>query len=384
MRSIPPFTGDAELDAWNQEVAQYLINQPPVPLYNQGTGIITDPVDNSIVGFMQRYLHVRYADDRIGTNFSDDPVGRLFYGVHNADTSVESTDPIDYTWFEVAGGFGGSDKLWFRNLGGRACDLYIGTLPPNYKWSEVTHPAIDLDDLLGVGVVGTDELADRSVTTIKIALGAVTDDELADNAVTKAKMADNAVGLDELDTTGTPDSTKILNGAMAWVELPSTGPFLTQTIVDNGYDISVAQDNLNGHHYVLTSADSDVVGVITDDTIPIGSTLQLVNLSTQGAYITYEYGSIFLINDGTEEITLGVPTGKMARLLKVETTRWIADGVGLSTSAIDMTLFDGVIITEIDEGFRGEDGSYIALEPTGLLLEDGFGLLTEDLFTLTR
>ena len=189
MRSIPPFTDNPELDAWNQEVAQYLLNLPSQPVYNQGTGIITDPVDKSIVGFTERYLHVRYADDRIGTNFSNTPTNRFYYGVKNDASSVESVDPVEYTWFEVDGGFGIDKSLFYRNLGGRAADLYIGTVAPSYKWIPDDGTAIDLDDLLGVGVVGTDELADRSVTTIKIALGAVTVDELAEDAVTLPKLA---------------------------------------------------------------------------------------------------------------------------------------------------------------------------------------------------
>ena len=119
MLSSPPFTGNRELDTWMQEVAQHILGMNPSPVYNKSTGIITDPVDESIIGFSERYLHVKYADDRIGTNFSNVPTNRFFYGIKNDASPIESTSPADYTWFEVPGGFGPSDVLFFRNLGGR-------------------------------------------------------------------------------------------------------------------------------------------------------------------------------------------------------------------------------------------------------------------------
>jgi len=345
MRSIPPFTGDAELDAWNQEVAQYLIGLPAQPVYNQGTGIISDPTDESIVGFMQRYLHIRYADDRIGTNFSDSPTSRLFYGVHNSDTSTESTDPVDYTWFEVAGGFGASNKLFYRNLGGRACDLYVGTVAPNYKWSEVLAPAIDLDDLLGTGVVGTDELDDRSVTTIKIAL----------NAVTSAELADDAVTVGKLDTTGAPTANSFLNGDMEWVT-PRTGWFLQQTILNGIYEIPAGE--YGGHLYVDAAATEAIAKLL--EVAEIGSTVVVVNLSPIVSYVVCPTGTIFLLNDGTEGVTLDIAANGKATLVKVETNRWVAEGYNLTTSEFDPS--EDYLLTENNDRLVTEGDIYLVVE----------------------
>jgi hypothetical protein len=348
MRSLPPFTGNAELDAWNQEVDQYLLNLQPQPIIDRGTGIITDPVDDSIQGFLERYLHVKYANDRIGTDFIDSPTNKLYYGLHNSDTSVESLDPVDYTWYSAGdAGFGPSNKLFFRNLGGRATDLFIGTVAPNYKWSEVLTTAIDLDDLLGAGTVGTDELADRSVTTIKIALNAVTVDELADDAVT----------LPKLNTTGTPGPNTVLNGEMEWIT-PQSGWFLDQTII--GDIITVTDAELGGHLYTDSGA-TDAIAVIDDDLAEIGSTMTFVNLAAINSFVTYPLGRIFLLNDATEEITLEIAPNGKAVLIKVETDRWVVDGTNLSTSALDPR-FD-YLITEVTLDFlETEDGRLITSE----------------------
>lgn len=346
MRSIPPFTDNPELDAWNQEVAQYLLNLPSQPVYNQGTGIITDPVDESIVGFTERYLHIRYADDRIGTNFSNSPTNRFYYGVKNDTGSVESTDPAEYTWFEVEGGFSIDKSLYYRNLGGRAADIYIGTVAPNYKWTVDDGSAIDLDDLLGTGVIGTDELADRSVTTIKIALGAVTSDELNSGAVTLSK----------LDTTGTPSTSSFLNGEMEWVT-PRTGWFLEQTVLTG---IATVDNTMLGGHIFVDEASSEAIGKFMDDTAEIGSTLVFINTSAIVANLVYPAGTFKLLNDGSEEITVEVSPNGRATCIKVGSNRWVVEGLNLATSIYDPS--EDYLITEGSDYLITESDDYILLE----------------------
>jgi hypothetical protein len=323
MNLLPPFTGDQELDAWNQEVARYLETQPSQPVYNQGTGIITDPVDEAIVGYMERYLHVRFADDRIGTNFSDSPTNRLFYGVHNDATDVESLNHVDYTWFEVEGGFGPSNVMFYKNLGGRATEFFIGTVAPSYRWSPLGADAIDLDDLIGTGVVGEDELADGAVTTPK----------LADNSVTKVKMADAAIGIDELETTGTPAADTFLSGTMQWLRVQS-GMFLPQYILLT--NVYATADEAGYHIYHPVTHDYARVFSIPNPAVTdfeIGTCFVIINLKNTVTVRT-DYGTIQLIGAGTEDTAYEIAVFGKATLTKVEADRWVIDGTNI-TSVVD-------------------------------------------------
>lgn len=50
------------------------------------------------------YTWIKYADDSIGTNISDSPIGKTYIGfAYNKTTPEESTTPTDYTWSKIQG-----------------------------------------------------------------------------------------------------------------------------------------------------------------------------------------------------------------------------------------------------------------------------------------
>ena len=197
MLNMPPQTGDRELDAYNWELHQLVTGGPASPIYNQDTGFITSRIDNKILGFLYRYLHIKFADDTIGTGISDSPSGKLYYGLFNSADSTETSDPTKYFWYRVDPTGFGTDKMFFRSLGGRSIDFFIGATPPDYRWNETPVFALDLDDLVGSGSIGPDQLQDGSVD------------------------------IEKLNTTGTPSPTTFLNGDFEWIEA-QTKWFLTK------------------------------------------------------------------------------------------------------------------------------------------------------------
>ncbi len=109
------------------------------------TGLITGPTGQTIA-YLYKYLSVRYADSPDGSlNFSDSPTNRLYYGVRNNNSSVESTNPADYIWLRVAGGFGTTKFLFYKVSGGRQIEFFVGTTAPGYGWEQDSGAAIDLD-----------------------------------------------------------------------------------------------------------------------------------------------------------------------------------------------------------------------------------------------
>lgn len=126
-------------------------------LANFGANIAADPVTGQITGptgtviaYLYKYLAVKYADSADGSsNFSNSPTNRGYYGLRNTDDPVESTNPADYIWTKVAGGFGTTKTLWYQTGGGRQVDFYVGTAAPNSYFIAVPTDSIDLDVVTG-------------------------------------------------------------------------------------------------------------------------------------------------------------------------------------------------------------------------------------------
>lgn len=120
---------------------QYVVNNNPT------TGFISNTV-GTLLQYQYRYLDVKYADNTAGLNFTDNPYGRLYFGIYNTDTVTESTDPAQYTWFQVTGGFGATKTLWVVTAGGRHATFAASQEAPdlNQNWRLVPVRSIDLDN----------------------------------------------------------------------------------------------------------------------------------------------------------------------------------------------------------------------------------------------
>ena len=117
----------------------------------------TDPSTGQVIaptgiiqGYIYKYISVKYADSFDGTvNFSNSPTSRLYYGIRNSDSSTESTNPADYLWTLVAGGFGSTKYLYYITTGGRQIQFAVATTSPNTGWIVDPSTAIDLDVISG-------------------------------------------------------------------------------------------------------------------------------------------------------------------------------------------------------------------------------------------
>jgi hypothetical protein len=141
----PPITGNIDLDAFLYDI------------YLGGAGGDVAPISAilsnsaSAIGYKNKYIQIKYADDNIGTNLSNVPTDKYFFGINNVDSATESNTPADYTWFEVSEGFGSFKKFWYVSTGGRQLDYYIGTAGPTALYVYDTGGAIDLDVVTSVG-----------------------------------------------------------------------------------------------------------------------------------------------------------------------------------------------------------------------------------------
>jgi hypothetical protein len=112
---------------------------------NNTNGQVTGPA-NQILSYLYKYLAVKYADSFDGqTNFSNSPTNRLYYGLRNTDSSVESTSYQDYVWTQVTGGFGTTKFFYYSVTGGRTIVVQIATTVPSANYVQESGSSIDLD-----------------------------------------------------------------------------------------------------------------------------------------------------------------------------------------------------------------------------------------------
>jgi len=109
------------------------------------TGQVTGP-NSEVIAYLYKFLAVRYADNITGQlNFSNSPTNRLYYGLRNTNSTIESTDPQDYVWTQVTGGFGTTKFFWYSVTGGRQILIKVSVAKPEDGYVQDSGNAIDLD-----------------------------------------------------------------------------------------------------------------------------------------------------------------------------------------------------------------------------------------------
>jgi hypothetical protein len=112
---------------------------------NNSNGQVTGP-SNTVISYLYKYLAIKYADSFDGqVNFSNSPTNRLYYGIRNTDSSIESTSYQDYVWTQVTGGFGTTKFFFYSVTGGRTIVVQIATSLPSANYLQETGSSIDLD-----------------------------------------------------------------------------------------------------------------------------------------------------------------------------------------------------------------------------------------------
>ena len=119
---------------------------------NSITGQVTGPT-GQIVGYLYKYIAIKYADSFDGSlNFSNTPTGRLYYGIRNSNDIVESTNPADYVWRQVTGGFGTTKFVWYITAGGRQIQFAAQNASPGLGWVQDAGVSINLDIITSTSV----------------------------------------------------------------------------------------------------------------------------------------------------------------------------------------------------------------------------------------
>jgi len=132
------------------EAINYLLgNTQLTTSTNVVNGQVTDALGD-VVSYLYKYIYVKYADSFDGTvNFSDTPTNRQYYGLRNDDSATESTNPADYVWYQVVGGFSTTKFIFYSVTGGRRVNIVVSTSAPSILYQADSGAAIDLDQISG-------------------------------------------------------------------------------------------------------------------------------------------------------------------------------------------------------------------------------------------
>ena len=104
----------------------------------------------TIVSYLYQYMAVAFANSATGgSGFTTvGPTLANYYGLYNTTANTVSSNPVDYSWFQVAGGFGTTKKLYFQTLGGRQVNFFIGSSAPDSTYNAtVSNTPINLDNI---------------------------------------------------------------------------------------------------------------------------------------------------------------------------------------------------------------------------------------------
>jgi len=115
-------------------------------IVNSTSTTATGP-NGQTTAYLYRYLDVAYADNGSGSvNFSSSPLStNKFYGLKNTNSSVYSTNPADYVWYQINSTFSGGNLLWYQTFGGLQINLIVATSQPTPAYQNpITATAIDL------------------------------------------------------------------------------------------------------------------------------------------------------------------------------------------------------------------------------------------------
>jgi hypothetical protein len=89
-------------------------------------------------GYLYRYLDVAFADNYAGNvNFSSTPLTTSkYYGLRNSNSSTYDTNPTDYVWYQVNGGFPAGTYLWYQTFGGLQINFIVATSAPGLSYQQ--------------------------------------------------------------------------------------------------------------------------------------------------------------------------------------------------------------------------------------------------------
>jgi len=225
---------------------------------NTTTGQITSNSSGTI-GYLYGFVNVKYANSATGSSgFSSNCRLSNYYGVHNTTDGSISSNPVDYNWFQVTGGFGTTKGLYYQNVGGYQAKFSANAVAPNQYYTPVR-------DNTAIALL---TLAPSIVTSNTIQAGAVTNVSIASNTIQGNNIQSGTI-------TGNLIAANTIVGTSIIAQTVYGNAIIANTLNANTIQANTFQANtINGNSIVAGSITADKLAA---NTIIVANSIQSSN-----------------------------------------------------------------------------------------------------------
>ena len=189
----------------NSNVAAYIPTDPTVSnidanvntisntalFANTTTGVIgKGQTSTTAITFLYQYVAIAYANSADGaTGFSFTDTNKGYFGIRNQSTTSISTNPTDYIWYAVSGGFGTTKHLYYISYGANAISFAVATSPPNsYYQLAPSSATVNLNITTSVWIpnafITNQQILNNTITGAQIALSTLTGNLIQASTIT--------------------------------------------------------------------------------------------------------------------------------------------------------------------------------------------------------
>ena len=193
-------------------VANTTITSANVVTANTTTGALQS-IHTGTINYLYNYVNVKYANNATGSSgFSSNCTNKSYYGVHNTKDGSISSNPVDYQWFQVVGGFGTTKGLYHTTAGGGLVYFEPSTTTPSIYYTPVVDDqpialqslanSIVQTNTINPGAVTNVGIATQTITTNNMAFGIITADLLAANLIIAKDIVSTNANLGNVSSAG--------------------------------------------------------------------------------------------------------------------------------------------------------------------------------------
>ena len=235
-------------------------------VYTNGLGTIS---------YIYGYIDVKYSNSASGsTGFTSNSTLANYYGVYNNKTGIESSNPVDYQWTQVVGGFGTTKGLYYTTGGGNTISFFAGATAPTVNYTAVPDNTPILLATLANSIVVGNSISPATITNVAIASNTIQGQNIQLGTITANLLAANIIFVNQSiqSTNATFDS---YTSAGFWLDA-STGNSRFGGSVNIGNNLTVGQNAVIGTN--LNVGSSATIG----DNLIVGNNLNVGTSATIG------------------------------------------------------------------------------------------------------
>jgi carbonic anhydrase/acetyltransferase-like protein (isoleucine patch superfamily) len=190
-----------------QSINYLLATQPNIAAINSNSSVV---IGNTIVqantttgqvytqaqgtiSYLYGFMDVAYANTATGGGFTSNCFNTQYYGLRNTSSPVWDSNPTDYQWYQVAGGFGTTKGLYYQNNGGNSTYFAVGSVAPSINYSPVLDGIPIVLATLANSIVVANTIQPAAITNVQIASNTIQGTNIQTGTITANLLAANII-----------------------------------------------------------------------------------------------------------------------------------------------------------------------------------------------